>query len=192
MPPDSLANPHDPILVETALIRNLDLGNVSTGKTRDRVLILTPLRDAAVHLGRHFELLSNLTYPHQSIDLAFLVGDCTDETLSTLQSELKALQDESNPARFRSAMIVEKDFGDKLGQSVEERHSFKAQGTRRRAIGRSRNYLLYAAMKPVHDWIYWRDVDIAENPPTILEDFMKHDKDILVPSKHFKEWYVSE
>ena len=80
-------------------------------------------------------------------------------------------------------MIVEKDFGDDTGQTVEERHSFKAQGVRRRAIGRARNYLLYTAMMPVHEWIYWRDVDIVENPPSILEDFMKHDTDILVPSK---------
>ena len=172
------------MVVESRSIRNLDLGNVSFAKTIDRVLILTPLRDAAAHLETHFALLSNLTYPHHSIDLAFLVGDCTDDTLSVLRKQLATIQDESNPVRFRSAMIVEKDFGDTLGQSVEERHSFKAQGTRRKAIGRSRNYLLYAALKPVHDWIYWRDVDIVENPPSIVEDFMRHDKDILVPSMY--------
>ena len=169
-------------MAEHPTIRGLDFRNVSTGKLVDRVLILTPLRDAAAHLDIHFQLLLNLTYPHQHIDLAFLVGDCKDDTLSVLHDQLDRLQDEDNPLRFKSAMVVKKDFGDSLGQSVEERHSFKAQGTRRRMIGRSRNYLLYAAMKPVHDWIYWRDVDIVENPPTILEDFMKHDKDVLVPS----------
>lgn len=146
------------------------------------MLILTPLRDAAVHLEKHFKLLSELTYPHQSIDLAFLVGDCTDRTLLILREELNKLQDDSNKSRFRSSMIIEKDFGDTLGQSVEERHSFKAQGTRRKAIGRSRNYLLYAALEAEHDWVFWRDVDVVENPPSILEDFMKHDKDVLVPS----------
>ena len=59
---------------------------------------------------------------------------------------------------------------------------FKAQGTRRKAIGRARNYLLYTALRPVHDWVYWRDVDIVENPSSILEDFIHHDKDVLVPS----------
>lgn len=151
--------------------------------THDRVLILTPLRDAASHLRQYFLLLSELTYPHQAIDLAFLVGDCKDDTLSILNSELARMQLESNSQRFRSAMVIRKDFGDSTGQSVEERHSFRAQGTRRKAIGRARNYLLYTALRPVHDWVYWRDVDIVENPSSILEDFMEHDKDILVPSR---------
>ena len=161
----------------------MNLDNVTLATTRDRVLILTPLRDAASHLRQHFSLLSELTYPHQSIDLAFLVGDCKDDTLSTLNSELARLQLESNPQRFRSAMVILKDFGDPTGQSVEERHTFRAQGTRRKAIGRARNYLLYTALRPVHDWVYWRDVDIVENPSSILEDFINHDKDVLVPSK---------
>lgn len=161
----------------------MNLDNMTVATTHDRVLILTPLRDAASHLRQYFLLLSELTYPHQAIDLAFLVGDCKDNTLSTLDSELARMQLESNPERFRSVMVIQKDFGDFTGQSVEERHSFRAQGTRRKAIGRARNYLLYTALRPVHDWVYWRDVDIVENPSSILEDFMEHDKDVLVPSR---------
>lgn len=161
----------------------MNLDNMTVATTHDRVLILTPLRDAASHLRQYFLLLSELTYPHRAIDLAFLVGDCKDNTLSTLDSELARMQLESNPQRFRSVMVIQKDFGDATGQSVEERHSFRAQGTRRKAIGRARNYLLYTALRPVHDWVYWRDVDIVENPSSILEDFMEHDKDVLVPSR---------
>ncbi len=157
--------------------------NVTASDARGRVLILTPLRDAASHLHQHFKLLSELTYPHQSIDLAFLVSDSKDDTFSVLLEELESLQHRSNSHRFRSAIIIQRDFGDTIGQSVEERHSFRAQATRRINIGRARNYLLYNAIRPVHDWVYWRDVDIVENPSSILEDFMKHDKDILVPSK---------
>ena len=178
-----LQNPHEPLTIVSDTIEHLNLDNVTFATTRERVLILTPLRDAASHLRRHFSLLSELTYPHQAIDLAFLVGDCKDDTLSILTTELARLQLESNPQRFRSAMVVRKDFGDSTGQSVEERHSFRAQGTRRKAIGRARNYLLYTALRPVHDWVYWRDVDIVENPSSILEDFIDHDKDVLVPSK---------
>ncbi|KAL8763605.1 MAG: hypothetical protein Q9194_007290 [Teloschistes cf. exilis] len=87
-------------------------------------------------------------------------------------------------------MIVEKDFGDDLPQTVEERHSFKAQGPRRKGIGRARNYLLYAALKPEHQWVLWRDVDIVENPTTVIEDLMKHDKDILVPND-YNSWQES-
>ena len=141
------------------------------------------MRDAAPHIEKHFELLSQLTYPHSLIDLAFLVGDSTDDTLEVLHAEIDRLQKESNPAQFRTAKVVLKDFGANFDQSVEDRHSFHAQGTRRRDIGRARNYLLYAALKPEHEWVYWRDVDIVENPPDIIEEFMQHDKDVLVPSK---------
>ena len=178
-----LQNPHEPIVLESDTVEYINLDNVTSAQTHDRVLILTPLRDAATHLRQHFKLLLELTYPHQAIDLAFLVGDCKDETLSVLNEELAIIQHESSPHRFRSAIVIQKDFGDNTGQTVEERHSFQAQGARRKAIGRARNYLLYAALRPVHDWVYWRDVDIVENPKSILEDFMKHDKDVLVPSR---------
>ena len=180
--PDLLFNPHEPLVVESPTIRSLDLDNQTSADHIDRVLILTPLRDAGAHLEKYFEVLSKLTYPHKAIDLAFLVGDCTDATLLILREKVDQLQSVSNALHFRSAMIIEKDFGDALGQSVEERHSFNAQGVRRKAIGRARNYLLYTALKPDHGWVYWRDVDIVENPESIIEDFMKHDKDVLVPS----------
>ena len=181
-PTPELQNPHEPLVVESDTIAYTNLDNLTSAKTHDRVLILTPLRDAASHLRQHIKLLKDLKYPHQAIDLAFLVGDCKDETASILTEELVNLQFDPNPKRFRSAVIIYKDFGDVTGQSVEERHSFQAQGTRRKAIGRARNYLLYNALMPVHDWVYWRDVDIVESPDSILEDFMKHDKDIVVPS----------
>jgi hypothetical protein len=49
-------------------------------------------------------------------------------------------------------------------------------------MARARNYLLSSALKPDHSWVYWRDADIVDSPKKILEDFMAHDKDVLVPS----------
>lgn len=147
------------------------------------MLILTPLRDAASYLPKYFDLLCELTYPHDLIDLAFLVGDSTDDTLAALSSELDRVQKRKDKIPFRSALIVQKNFGAVIGQSVEERHGFEAQGPRRKAIAKARNYLLYTALKAEHSWVYWRDVDIVDSPDKILEDFMEHDKDILVPSK---------
>ncbi|KAL8722995.1 MAG: hypothetical protein Q9225_000611 [Loekoesia sp. 1 TL-2023] len=183
--PPELHNPHEPLIVESPSIEYIDLDNTSFTKGEDRVLVLTPLRDAATHLDTHFRLLSELTYFHRNIDLAFLVGDSEDDTLAVLQDEIKRLQAPSNPFRFHSVMIIEKDFGDNLSQDVEERHSFKSQGARRKGIGRARNYLLYAALKPEHRWVYWRDVDIVENPETVIEDLMRHDRDVIVPNIWF-------
>lgn len=181
-------NHHAPVEINSSTIQRIDLNPIqSTTKAvvnEERVLILTPLRNAAPYIEQHFDLLSQLTYPHNLIDLAFLVGDCTDETLAVLATELERVQSRTDKIPFNSATIVEKDFGVSLSQNVEERHGFAAQAKRRTGMAKARNYLLSAAMKPEHSWVYWRDVDIKDSPSRIIEDFIAHDRDVLVPSKH--------
>ncbi|KAK3681451.1 Anp1-domain-containing protein [Podospora appendiculata] len=183
-------NHHAPLEINSTTISHVNLNPIkSTTKAlanEERVLILTPLKDADRYLSKYFELLAELTYPHHLIDLAFLVGDSTDETLAVLAAELDRLQ--KRPDAFRSALVVEKDFNFKLSQSVEDRHGFEAQGPRRKAMGRARNYLLATALKPEHSWVYWRDVDIVDSPSKILEDFIAHDRDILVPNIWFHRY----
>lgn len=182
-----LFNHHAPLVVNSSSIEHIDMNPIKSTKgaisAKERVLILTPLRDAAPYLSKYFDLLSELTYPHHLIDLGFLVGDSSDDTVAILAAELDRIQKPDDANSFRSATIVEKDFGVVTGQSVEDRHGFAAQGPRRKAMGRARNYLLYATMKPEHSWVYWRDVDIVESPESVLEDLIAHDKDIIVPSE---------
>ena len=177
-------NHHTPLTINSTTIEHVNLNPIRSTRqavaNEERVLILTPVKDAAPYLSKYFDLLSELTYPHHLIDVAFLVSDSTDETLAVLASELDRVQ--KRPDKFHSAIVVEKDFDFHLSQDVKERHSFEAQGPRRKALGRARNYLLSAAMKPEHSWVYWRDVDIVESPKHILEDFIAHDRDVLVPS----------
>ncbi|KAF2690787.1 glycosyltransferase family 62 protein [Lentithecium fluviatile CBS 122367] len=184
-------NPHKPIEINDTSIEHVNLNKIKSTpdavKNKERILILTPLRDASYYLPQHFDLLSQLTYPHDLIDLGFLVGDCTDDTMATLAMELERIQGNEEIA-FRSALIVEKDFGITLSQDVEERHSFEAQGPRRKAMGKARNYLLATALKPEHSWVYWRDVDIKDSPAEIIEDFVAHDRDILVPNIWFHRY----
>ncbi len=180
-------NHHAPLEINSTTIQQVDLNGIKSSadalKEQQRILILTPLRDAAPYLSKHFDLLSQLTYPHDLIDLGFLVGDSTDDTLATLAAELDRIQKRTDKVPFHSAVIVEKSFGVSIGQNdVEQRHGFAAQGPRRKAMGRARNYLLSATLKPDHSWVYWRDVDIVDSPNKIIEDFVAHDKDILVPS----------
>lgn len=180
-------NHHQPYDVNATTIQVVDLNPIhSTPRAlsnQERVLVLTPLRDAAPYLIKYFDLLTDLTYPHDLIDLAFLVGDSTDDTLAVLSSELNRIQQQTDGIPFHSVTIVQKDFGTAAySQNVEERHGFKAQGPRRKLMGKARNYLLSAALKPEHSWVYWRDVDIVDSPKKIIEDFVAHDRDILVPS----------
>lgn len=189
-----LFNHHEPLEVNSTTIRHVDMNPIKSTPNaltnQERVLILTPLRDAAPYLEKYFDLLSQLTYPHHLIDLGFLVGDSTDDTLAVLSAEVDRIQKRKDSVSFHDIVIVEKDFGagEIAAMTVEERHGFKAQGPRRKAMGRARNYLLYAAMKPEHSWVYWRDVDIVESAPEILEDFIAHDKDIIVPNIWFHKY----
>lgn len=181
-----LFNHHAPLEINSSTIHHVDLNTIkSTPKAlqnQERILILTPLKDAAPYLSKYFELLAKLTYPHHLIDLGFLVGDSTDDTLAVLAAELDRIQKRPDDVPFRSALVVQKDFGFTLSQDVADRHAFEAQGPRRKAMGRARNYLLATALKPEHAWVYWRDVDIVDSPEKIIEDFVAHDRDILVPS----------
>jgi mannan polymerase II complex ANP1 subunit len=168
-------------------VRYYDLSNVQ-GSARgwereERILLCAPLRDAAPHLPMFFSHLRNLTYPHNLIDLAFLVGDSKDNTMTLLNDLLEELQAHDNPRqRYGEISIMKKDFGQKVNQDVESRHGFAAQAGRRKSMAQARNWLLSAALRPTHSWVYWRDVDVETAPFTILEDLMRHNKDVIVPS----------
>lgn len=150
----------------------------------ERVLFLVPLRDAADHLPMFFNHLKNMTYPHNLIDLSFLVSDSKDNTMELLYSSLEEIQlNEQDPDMpFGNIEIYEKDFGQSVSQSFSDRHGFKAQGPRRKNMAKARNWLTSVGLKPYHSWVYWRDVDVETIPVTILEDLMSHNKDIIVPN----------
>jgi len=180
-------------------VRYYDLSNVggtSRGWEREeRILLCAPLRDAAPHLPMFFSHLRNLTYPHNLIDLAFLVGDSKDNTLPLLSDLLAELQ--ANPdikSTFGEISVLEKDFGQKVNQDVESRHGFAAQASRRKSMAQARNWLLSAALRPTHSWVYWRDVDVETAPFTILEDLMRHNKDVIVPNvwRPLPDWLGGE
>jgi hypothetical protein len=183
-------NHHTPVVINASTIQHIDLNPIKSTPqglvNKERILILTPLRNAASHIPQHFDLIAQLTYPHDLIDLAFLVGDSDDDTLAVLGMELDRIQ--NSPRAFRSAKIVEKNLDVKTGQAVEDRHGWKAQAPRRMAMGRARNYLLSAALQPEHSWVYWRDVDIQDSPSKIIEDFIAHDRDVLVPNVWFHRY----
>ena len=169
-------------------VRYYDLSNVQ-GTARgwereERILLCAPLRDAESHLRMFFAHLRNFTYPHHLIDLAFLVSDSKDRTLPLLSELLEDLQADEDPRQpYGEISIIEKDFGQKVNQDVESRHGFAAQASRRKLMAQARNWLLSAALRPYHSWVYWRDVDVETAPFTILEDLMRHNKDVIVPSE---------
>ncbi|KAK0714937.1 mannan polymerase 2 complex anp1 subunit [Lasiosphaeris hirsuta] len=180
-------------------VRYYDLSNVQ-GTARgwereERILLCVPLRDAESHLPMFFSHLRNFTYPHHLIDLAFLVSDSKDRTLQVLVDNLENIQaDEDDVQHYGEISIIEKDFGQKVNQDVESRHGFAAQASRRKLMAQARNWLLSAALRPYHSWVYWRDVDVETAPFTILEDLMRHNKDVIVPNvwRPLPDWLGGE
>lgn len=159
------------------------MGSPNGWQYDDRVLFCVPLRDAAAHLPMFFGHMRNLTYPHNLIDLAFLVSDSLDDTMGELKRHLTEIQTDPNPKmHFGEIEIFEKDFGQVIGQGFSDRHGFAAQGPRRKLMARARNWLWSVAIKPYHSFVYWRDADVETVPPTVLEDLMHHGKDIIVPN----------
>ncbi|CAN6644217.1 mannan polymerase complexes subunit Mnn9p [Trichomonascus vanleenenianus] len=190
-PSEVLFNNHVPLDMRNSSVQAYDLNHIKStrdaAKNKEKVLILTPLRDSADYLTKYFELLMALTYPHELIDLGFLISDTTDETLAILSTEIHNVQ--NGPKPFRNVEIFTKDFGVTLdNKDVQQRHAAHAQGPRRKAMGKARNFLLYSALKPDHSWVMWRDVDIVESPASILEDFIRHDTDIIVPNIWFHRY----
>ncbi|KAI6376724.1 Mannan polymerase II complex anp1 subunit [Pyricularia grisea] len=186
-------------LSQIETVRYYDLSNVQ-GTARgwereERILMCIPLRDAEAHLSMFFSHLRNFTYPHHLIDLAFLVSDSKDRTLEVLVENLEKIQaDEDENQWYGEISIIEKDFGQKVNQDVESRHGFAAQASRRKLMAQARNWLLSAALRPYHSWVYWRDVDVETAPFTILEDLMRHNKDVIVPNvwRPLPDWLGGE
>ncbi|KAK5274936.1 Mannan polymerase II complex anp1 subunit [Exophiala xenobiotica] len=191
------SRPQDHSDIETLRYYDLeDVQGTSVGWEREeRVLLCTPLRDAAAHLPMFFAHLRNFTYPHHLIDLAFLVSDSKDDTeelLSKMLEELQADPDSSQP--YGEISVIHKDFGQTVNQDFESRHGFAAQASRRKLMAQARNWLLSAALRPYHSWVYWRDADVETCPYTIIEDLMRHDKDIIVPNiwRPLPDWLGGE
>lgn len=157
----------------------------------NKLLICIPLRNAAPVLNMMISHLENLTYPHQLIDLAFLVSDSDDSTAVDLELGLRRSPISKT---YGDIQIFYKDFGQIIGQGFDDRHGVTVQGTRRKLMGRARNWLTAAALKPYHSWVYWRDADIETSPATIIEDLMKHDRDVIVPNvwRPLPEWLGNE
>jgi GT2 family glycosyltransferase len=143
-------------------------------RRRDRVLVLTPVKDAVRHLDGYFAALARLSYPSRLISLGLLESDSADGTYATLAARLPDLR-----ARYRRARLWKRDFGFHI-PSPYSRWTPAFQIPRRTILAKSRNHLLSRALAD-EDWVLWLDVDVADYPPDVLERLLATGKDILQP-----------
>jgi hypothetical protein len=138
------------------------------------VLVLTPLKQAAMHLDRYFELLSSLSFPAEQISLGLLEGDSTDDTYAQVTRRLDALR-----ARYRRVTLTRWDAGFQFPAGIE-RWVRPFQLPRRVVLARARNRLIHAALQD-EDWVLWIDVDVSDYPTDVIEQLLGAGKDIVTP-----------
>jgi hypothetical protein len=143
-------------------------------RARPKVLVLTPLKDAARHLGRYVELLEALRYPRAWLSLGLLESDSADGTFDRLV-ELKPRL----AVRCRRVQIYKHDFGFRFPQGTA-RWAPAYQLLRRSILARSRNHLLFRALND-EDWVLWIDVDVIRYPADILKILLATKLDIVHP-----------
>ena len=141
----------------------------------ESVLILTPVKNAALHLDTYFRGLERLTYPAESLSLALLEGDSTDGTFERIPHHLERLR-----GRFRATGLFKRDFGFTIPPGLP-RHAHEIQMQRRGVMAKARNHLLFRALDDER-WVLWLDVDVVEYPPDIIERLLATGKDIVTPN----------
>lgn len=74
-------------------------------KRGNKILILTPVKDAQSFLEGFFQSLNRLIYDPRLLSLGFLESDSSDDTFSELETRLPALE-----KRFRRAGLWKRPF----------------------------------------------------------------------------------
>ncbi|KIN04123.1 glycosyltransferase family 62 protein [Oidiodendron maius Zn] len=155
---------------------------------RETVLILTPL---ARFYQEYWDNLLKLTYPHELITLAFIIPKNREGNAATtaLQEQITKTQEGAEKKRFASIIIERQDFDPALVTQTEaERHKMENQKSRRAAMSRARNSLLFTTLGPTTSWVLWLDADIIETPPNLIQDLASHNKPIIVPNCFQRYW----
>ena len=138
------------------------------------VLILTPVKDAAHHLGRYVANIEALDYPKEALSIGMLEGDSRDGTILVVDNLLPRLH-----ARADRVTIARRDFGFQLPPGVP-RWAASLQHVRRSVLARARNHLLFAALRD-EQWVLWLDVDVISYPPDLVWRLLRYERDIVHP-----------
>lgn len=137
-----------------------------------KVLVLTPMKNAARHLPGYLKNLRRLTHPHENISLGFLESDSSDGTADALRDQEAALARE-----FRHVRILQRDFH---FHPAGSRWDPAIQRERRSILARARNELCARTLED-EDWVLWIDADVSEYPADIIGRLLSYGKQILVP-----------
>lgn len=140
-----------------------------------KILILTPVKDAADLAQTYAENLARLTYPHDCISLGILESDSSDGTEAAFRMVVHGAA-----RRFRRAGFWKRNFGFSLPEGAP-RWQREVQPERRAVLARSRNHLLFHALDD-EEWVLWMDADVVEYPADLIQRLLSYGKRILQPN----------
>lgn len=141
---------------------------------RPSVVILTPIKNAAAHLGRYADLIDRLDWPREQLAIGLLEGDSTDDTYAQALELMPRFE-----RRCLSARLLKRDFGFQMPAGMP-RWAPAFQLARRSVLARARNHLLFGALKD-EGWVLWVDVDVVDYPADIITRLLATRFDIVVP-----------
>lgn len=140
-----------------------------------RVLVLTPVKDAARHAKGYVDRILALDHPREALSVGVLVSDSVDGTEAAFARQLRRLE----RAGVRTT-LVRRDFGYRIPEGLE-RWDESIQLDRRLVLAKSRNHLLLAALAD-QDWVLWIDVDVVAWPADILTTLLAVGADVVHPN----------
>ncbi|KAI1333404.1 glycosyltransferase family 62 protein [Xylariaceae sp. FL0255] len=173
------------LIADRSPVRRFNLNNVTITpnpiENREMVLILTPM---ARFYQQYWDNLLKLEYPHELISLGFILPKNKEANTATAELQAQVTKTQKGPVqnRFRSVTIERQDFEAPVSQDEGERHKMENQKSRRAAMSRARNSLLFTTLGADTSWVLWLDADIIETPPTLIQDLAAHDKALIVPN----------
>eukprot|EP00746_Dinoflagellata_sp_MGD_P165456 gnl/MRDRNA2_/MRDRNA2_94743_c1_seq1.p1 gnl/MRDRNA2_/MRDRNA2_94743_c1~~gnl/MRDRNA2_/MRDRNA2_94743_c1_seq1.p1 ORF type:complete len:490 (-),score=86.25 gnl/MRDRNA2_/MRDRNA2_94743_c1_seq1:144-1613(-) len=149
------------------------LQSTSLDDLTKRILIATPLKNAANLLETFVASLAKLSYPKSLLSVGFLVSDSEDDTAAMAAELGTRLLTE-----FADVGIFIKNYG---YETPMDRHAFEDQGARRATLAKSRNALVKHFLTPDIDAVLWLDADIHGMPDTLVQDLLAIGRPVVAP-----------
>lgn len=144
--------------------------SVSTGS----LLVLTPVKNAARHADAWADRVLSLRGSCDHLEAAVLVSDSDDDSLDAFRSAARRLDD----AGVKTT-VIERDYDFRMPPDIP-RWAQDFQFERRRVLAKSRNHLLFSALRD-HDWVLWLDADVVAFDADIVSTMRATGGDVVQP-----------
>ena len=112
-------------------------------------------------------------------------SDSSDGTYDAIAKRLPELRQ-----RYLRVTLVKRDFGFRLPQGTARWQPW-LQIPRRSVLAKSRNHLLFAALRD-EQWVLWLDVDLASYPTGVVERLLATGRDLVAPHCVTRSWWSGD